>query len=746
MKEIKEFMLPEHTNSLYNNEAISSISLTKEVAGKINELVNAYNELSRVDLNYKQEQEGKIRKAILYMKDNLVNSLQHLLDLLVENGFIDTRIMEQCKDLNTRLDNLLTRLEPGATTGDAELVDGRLGILSDEYKTIGESIRDQIKSAIMNQTGKAIFKNGTMNADDGKFVNVDNRLISTLLAKENLKFITCNSNYKLRFFYYDSQLSYVGASAWIQDLNVIDLDENIMFIRFILATSNDVMIELKDIDASGLKITTTKDFEKLGIKEYTNLPTVNATITTTGNFEHRTNRLMTRYIEKDFYLAYIKPGYFGMAYVLDENFNKIGGTNYVQGFIKPLDVDFPGSKYVYFITYKPDVDLTPEDDNGLILYTSNTKQIDSWNAKAPEFIHELLNIAYSSINLGLPNTKMHFDLSARFGFNALKGDVRITSDDELIMCHDASVYINNDGQITDGSTGTAYPILTNSWNQTLKDRTFKNNLGYLPGWSQHLCTFEEYIQLCVKHNKIAYITLRENKIQKVIELCMETLKKYNMLERCIFNSYEYEALQEVRKYSGSIPVSLVINHSQYIDATAVEKVACLGNGILTAFYEPGEIDLNDEYNSTGIAYAKERDIVLHMAQVDNYDDYIKYINAGFKGFHLLKPLQEHCVKYQLKFNFENNELKLINEDLTAELSNYAGEWGICNVRKINSELEYDDGFPLWLVIRNNPSLIVSTLDNNTANTQLYAYYDSAGGEISVVTGDYKGRFNLTLLI
>ena len=743
MKEIKEFMLPEHTNSLYTNEAISSIALTKEVAGKINELVNAYNELSRVDLNYKQEQEGKIRKAILYMKDNLVNSLQHLLDLLVENGFIDTRIVEQCKDLNTRLDNLLTRLQPGATTGDAELVDGRLGILSDEYNTIGESIRDQIKSAIMNQTGKAIFKNGTMNADDGKFVKVDNRLISTLLAKENLKFITCNSNYKLRFFYYDDNLAYVGASDWIKDLNADDLAENVMFIRFILATSNDVMIELKDIDESGLKITTTKDFEKLGIKEYTNLPTVNATITTTGIFEHRTNRLMTRYIEKDFYLAYVKPGYFGMAYVLDENFNKIGGTTYVQGFIKPLDVDFPGSKYVHFITYKPDVDLTPEDDNGLILYTSNTKQIDSWNAKAPEFIHELLNIAYSSINLGLPNTKMHFDLSARFGFNALKGDVRISKDDKLFMCHDAGIT---------ASSGMIYPYDANYNNKiidldsnTLGAYTHFNSLGYLPVASQHLCTFEEYIQICVKHNKIAYITVRENKIPKVIELCMETLKKYNMLERCIFNSYEYEALQEVRKYSGSIPVSLVINHGQYIDATAIEKVACLGNGILTAFYEPGEIDLNDEYNSTGIAYAKERDIVLHMAQVDNYSDYIKYINAGFKGFHLLKPLQEHCVKYQLNFNWSGGQVTLLNEDLTATIELYDDGFTVSNVKKVGSNLEYDDGLPLLLFIRENPSIQVTSKDWRNFATTFIAYYEMESLSIDKL-GDFNGKITVTVIL
>ena len=79
MNKIENYNLPSHTNSLYQNEAISSIGLTHEIARKINELVDAYNELSKTDLEWKQTQEGTIRKGILYMKDNLINSIWGLL-------------------------------------------------------------------------------------------------------------------------------------------------------------------------------------------------------------------------------------------------------------------------------------------------------------------------------------------------------------------------------------------------------------------------------------------------------------------------------------------------------------------------------------------------------------------------------------------------------------------------------------------------------------------------------------------
>lgn len=105
MKRIENFILPEHTNTLYEKEAISSISLTKDVAKKINELVNAYNELSKEDLEWKQTQEGIIRKGVVYMKDNLLNSLNDLMVLLRDSGFIDDRIEYHCGELKSHLNN-----------------------------------------------------------------------------------------------------------------------------------------------------------------------------------------------------------------------------------------------------------------------------------------------------------------------------------------------------------------------------------------------------------------------------------------------------------------------------------------------------------------------------------------------------------------------------------------------------------------------------------------------------------------
>lgn len=139
MKSIEHFMLPENTNSLYKNEAISSISLTRAVADKINELVDAYNKLAAIDLEWKQTQEGTIRKGIIYMKDNLVNSLNDLMEQLNDSGFIDERIAANVRTLKNQVDNLLQ-----SETTDGELLDVRVGGNGKTYDTAGNSVRSQI--------------------------------------------------------------------------------------------------------------------------------------------------------------------------------------------------------------------------------------------------------------------------------------------------------------------------------------------------------------------------------------------------------------------------------------------------------------------------------------------------------------------------------------------------------------------------------------------------------------------------
>ena len=139
MKRIEHFMMPEHHNELYTKEAGSSIALTREAANKINEMIDMLNSFESVDLAWKQEQDGRIRKAIIYMKDNLANTMSDLMVLLRDSGFIEDRIQYYCNHLSERLDNLLT-----AVPADGELLDIRTGSGGSIYRTAGEAVRTEL--------------------------------------------------------------------------------------------------------------------------------------------------------------------------------------------------------------------------------------------------------------------------------------------------------------------------------------------------------------------------------------------------------------------------------------------------------------------------------------------------------------------------------------------------------------------------------------------------------------------------
>lgn len=93
VKKLEHYLFPENANGLYKTEASSAITLAKEIADKVNELVDALNNHTSKYLAKDQEQDGRINKAILYMKDNLVNSLHELLKIY-DNDAIKNAMLE----------------------------------------------------------------------------------------------------------------------------------------------------------------------------------------------------------------------------------------------------------------------------------------------------------------------------------------------------------------------------------------------------------------------------------------------------------------------------------------------------------------------------------------------------------------------------------------------------------------------------------------------------------------------------
>ena len=198
MKKIKNFMLPEHFNKIYKVEASSTMALARDVTEKL-------NSLNEVDVLWKQDQEGRIRKGILYMKDNLINTLDSMMEQLKESGFIDRRIKENLNHLDVRVDNLLGIVKEGSTTLDAEIIDARMGDDGELFTSLGKSIRSQIHA--FNPI-IYLYQGITYNSDNGEITlntNSKGEVLYNVIERKGSGVVT--ASYDGKSVKYDTTIS-----------------------------------------------------------------------------------------------------------------------------------------------------------------------------------------------------------------------------------------------------------------------------------------------------------------------------------------------------------------------------------------------------------------------------------------------------------------------------------------------------------------------------------------------------------
>lgn len=314
---------------------------------------------------------------------------------------------------------------------------------------------------------------------------------------------------------------------------------------------------------------------------------------------------------------------------------------------------------------------------------------------------KILNIAYSDLLLAPMNTAEHFYLAAHLGFDALKGDVRITRDGGLILCHDAGFTLDENGRIGryDRNCQTRFLDIDFQEVMKLEYASFADRMGY----HAHVCDFDTYVRICKEHGKIVYATVRDNRIPEMIAGVISTLRKYSMEEHAIINSFTYESLCEVRCHSDIIPVSHVFDIGYLPTSEDIDRLAALGNAICTLFwYTVGRNDSHwDEYAPLA-AYAASKDIPLHMAIVPSFADYSTCIAHGIQGFQLYRAMLPYPqLDIRFTVNADNGTASVGNlfraDTCIADTEYKDNRIRIRNIRRNGSNLPFDDGLPvLWL--------------------------------------------------
>lgn len=156
-----------------------------------------------------------------------------------------------------------------------------------------------------------------------------------------------------------------------------------------------------------------------------------------------------------------------------------------------------------------------------------------------------LKIAYSAFWSWAPiNTVETYKTACFFGFDLIKGDIRITSDGVLVMCHDPGFTLDTNGRITTYDSGNYTPIreMTAAEVLALEHSTCNTQLGY----HAHPCTVDDYLEVVCRYNKIPFVTVRDEYIDEIAPILLEKLEWYGLLDHAVINSYNIPTLRAFR--------------------------------------------------------------------------------------------------------------------------------------------------------------------------------------------------------
>ena len=251
---------------------------------------------------------------------------------------------------------------------------------------------------------------------------------------------------------------------------------------------------------------------------------------------------------------------------------------------------------------------------------------------------KILNIAYSKLfDLAIPwNSAEVFETACKLGFDAVKGDVTPAKDGKLIMCHDSFFYFDKNGRVLEpGNMGVKKKMIrymSSDYATSLEyaNEEARKNLGYYA----KVAELEELIKICSKYEKIAYITVRDKQIGSCVDETYRLLKKYDMVDKCIINSFSMETLRTMRGKDANIKLSLVFGPNKILTKKHIDNAASLGDCAVCVFWWKDALMAGEKLKKSqkAIEYAKEKGVVLHFAHGSDSESYKFGVSCGFKGF------------------------------------------------------------------------------------------------------------------
>lgn len=270
------------------------------------------------------------------------------------------------------------------------------------------------------------------------------------------------------------------------------------------------------------------------------------------------------------------------------------------------------------------------------------KPLVLFNAKnsAPviQYDGKIVDINYCSVPYSMypGNTYGNFLASIQAGFGGLKADMRLTSDNEIVLCHDSGYKLNSDGDIIPYNSAE-YASSVEIHDKTFAEITALKFAEQVGGQDIHPCSLDDMLYLCKRYKSIPYLTLRnESWSSDTIDRMYYLLQKYGLVSKVIINLFPVdETLCSLLLGKDKSLIICATSDSKHLDRSSIDdaynlgcQIACFrrDNGV-------GHVDLLiDQLTPEIIQYAASKGIRLWAWNNTTAASIEEHIKAGIVGF------------------------------------------------------------------------------------------------------------------